>query len=168
MECKEPLCLDRLTARLAIGGLVFIGVSSAVLGILWDGPKKGVSFKVDSTPPKLQHIQQSAVDVESKSAKLGSPARSTSGYLSSIVSQGVVVTGVPESIDQTPPLTAKPTLRGVGAESDAREGRHLRTTRRHREVPSAQTKKRHRRADSSFVAIGHALRLRIVQWLEKL
>jgi hypothetical protein len=53
MECKEPLCLDRLTARLAIGGLVFIGVSSAVLGILWDGPKKGVSFKVDSTHRSL-------------------------------------------------------------------------------------------------------------------
>lgn len=167
-ERKEPLSLDRLTARLAIGGLAFIGVTSAVLGILWDGPKRGISFKVDSAQPKPPHIQQSAVDAGSKSGDPGSPARSTSGDLSSMASQGVVLTGVLGSIDQTPPPTAKPTLRGVGAESDASEGRHLRATRRHREAPSAQTKKRHRRADSSFAAVGHALRLRIVQWLEKL
>ena len=82
MECEEPQSLDRLTAWLAISGLAFIGVTSAVLGILWDGPKKGLSSKVDSTQPKPQHIQQDAVDVESKSANLGSPARSTSAWAS--------------------------------------------------------------------------------------
>ena len=166
-EGKEPLSLDRLTARLAIGGLVFVGVTSAVLGILWDGPKRGVSIKVDSTQPNSQHIQQGAVDVASKSANLGSPARSTSSHPPSIASQGVGLTAVPGSIDQTPLPTAKPTVRGIKAESDARERRVLKTTRRYREAPSAQTKKRDRRADSSLVSIGHALRLRIVQWLDK-
>ena len=164
IKCKEPTHLHRLTTVLAIASLVFIGVTSAALGILWHGPKKGVSLKLDATRLNAQHVQQDAVDVESKSGNLTSPTRSTSGYPSSILTQGVVVTGLPGSIDQTPPLTTKPTLRGFGAESD---GREWRATRRHTEAASPHTKKRRRRADSSFAAIGHALGFRIVQRLNK-
>ena len=167
IECKEPVPLDRLTAMLAIGGLVFIGVTSAVLGILWDGPKKGASLKLDATQLNAQHVQQDAVDVESKSGNLAPPTRSTSGYPSSILTQELVINDPPRTTDQTPPLTTKPTLREADTDSDGRELHHLRSGRLSA-AASPNMKKRHRRSRSSFAAIGHALSFRIAQLLDKL
>jgi len=157
VESKEPIPLDRLTAMLAIGSLVFIGVTGAVLGILWDGPKKGVLLKPGANQPKVQQEQLAVADVELKPAILDPPARNTSGFPSSIPAQDLVTKGPPRSIDQTPPLRTKPTLKESDADSDGRERHHLRVTRR-----------RHRRSGSSLVAIGRALGFRIAQLLDRL
>lgn len=168
-ECMERLTLSRLTAVLAIGSLVFIGVTSAFLGVLWDGPKKVATLKLGTAELNGQRPQQDAVDTGSKCGSLG-PARSTSGYPffdtdSSKPPQDVVPAGLPGSVDQTPSLATKPTLSGFGSESDAKK---LRATRQHNEAASPNTKKRHRRSDSFLAAMRHALRFRIVQWLNKL
>jgi hypothetical protein len=168
IECKEPVPLDRLTAMLAIASLVFIGVASAVLGILWDGPKKGVSLKLDANQPKIQHKLQAAVDVELTPAIPERSVGSTSGYPSSIPTQELVINDPPRTTDQTPPLTTKPTLREADTDSEARERHHLRSTRRLSAAASPNMKKRHRRSRSSFAAIGHALSFRIAQLLDKL
>ena len=157
VESKEPIPLDRLTAMLAIGSLVFIGVTGAVLGVLWDGPKKGVLLKPGANQPKVQQEQLAVADVELKPAILDPPARITSGFPSSIPTQDLATKDAPRSIDQTPPLRTKPTLKESDAGSDRRGRHHLRVTRR-----------RHRRSGSSFVTIGRALGFRIAQLLDRL
>ena len=156
-ERIQPIFLNRLKTMLGIGSLVFIGVTSAVLGILWDGPKKGVSLKPGANQPKVQQEQLAAADLELKPAILDPPARNTSGFSSSIPTQDLVPKDPPRSIDQTPPLRTKPTLKESDADSDRRERHHLRVTRR-----------RHRRSGSSFVAIGRALGFRFAQFVDRL
>lgn len=121
-ECAEPLTLDRLTARLAIGGVVLIGVTSAVLGILWDSPKKTVPLKVDAAQLSAQRTQQDPLDVKSKSAMFDAPMRGSLGYPSSLPTPGLVINAPPASPDQPPPVR-KPTVRRSDTESEAREGR---------------------------------------------
>src|SRR5215469_13151827 len=94
-ESKEPIPLDRLTAMLAIGTLVFIGVTGAVLGILWDGPKNGASLKPGANQPKVQHEQLAITDVGLKPAILDPPARNTSGFPSSMPTQDLVTKDPP-------------------------------------------------------------------------
>ena len=167
-ERTQPMIPDRLTTVLGVASLVSISVTSAVLGILWDGPKKSVSLKADATQLHAQYEQQNVVGVESKPATAEAPAGSHSGYPSTIPTQDVVRTGLPGSMDQTSPLTTEPTLGRLRAESDARDPRHLSATRPHGEAASPHTKKRQRRPDSSFAAIGRALGFRIARWLNKL
>ena len=164
IKCEEPPPLHRLTTMLAIASLVFIGVTSAVLGILWDGPKKSASLKLDA--PLLK--AQAALGPQLKPAILDPPARSTSGYPSSRPTQEPVINDPPRATNQTPALTTKPTLKEADADSDARERHHLRSTRRLSEAASPNMKKRHRRSRSPFADIGHALGSRIAQWLDKL
>jgi hypothetical protein len=167
IKCKEPTPLHRLTTMLAIASLVFIGVTSAVLGTLWDVPKKGASLKLDANQPKVQHKLQAAVDVELTPAIPERSVGSTSGYPSSIPTQELVINDPPRTTDQTPPLTTKPILREADTDSDARERHHLRSGRLSA-AASPNMKKRHRRSRSSFAGIGHALSFRIAQLLDKL
>ena len=119
MEGTEQLPLSRLAAMAVIGVLILIGLTSAILAISGARPKKSVARKVDTAELKTQNIQPGAVGVSSTPATLDPPARNTSGYPSSIPTQGVVLAGLPGSLYQTPPPTRKPALRRVGTESDA-------------------------------------------------
>ena len=122
IEGTEQLPLSRLAAMTAIGVLILIGLTSAILAISGARPKKGVARKVDTAELKTQNIRPGAVGVRSTPATLNPPARNTSGYPSSIPTQGVVLAGLaglPGSLYQTPPLTRKPALRRFGTESDA-------------------------------------------------
>jgi hypothetical protein len=118
-ECAEPLTVDRLTARLAIGSVVFIVVTSAVLAILWDSSKKSVPLKMDAAQLSAQLAQQDAVDVKSKSVMLDPPVRGTLGYLSSLPTPELAIKAPPASPDQ-PALVKKPAAQRFGTESEAR------------------------------------------------
>ncbi|MGA8656315.1 MAG: hypothetical protein WB586_09210 [Chthoniobacterales bacterium] len=118
IECKEHLPLDRLACMVAIGVLILIG-TGAILAISGARPKKNVPQKLDAGELKAQNMRQDAVDVGSEPANLNPPARSTSDYASSIPTQGVVLTGLPGSLYQTPPLARKPALRRFGTRTDA-------------------------------------------------
>jgi hypothetical protein len=103
----------------AIGGLILIGMTSAILAISGAHPKKSVARKLDTAELKALNMRQDAVVVGSKPANLNPPARSTSGYPSSILTQGIVLTGIPGRLYQTPPLRTKPVLTRFGTETDA-------------------------------------------------
>jgi hypothetical protein len=118
-ECTEPLTLDRLTARLVIGSVVFIGVTSAVLGIWWNSPKNAVPLKVEATQLSARNAQQDAVDVKSKSVMLDPPMRGTLGYPSSLPTPELAIKAPPES-PYLPPPVRKPAVRRSGTESEAR------------------------------------------------
>ena len=166
-KTTEPPTLSQLACMAAVGGLLLISMASAMLAVSAARPKKSVVLRADATQLNAQQKQQNALDVESKPGILAPLTRSTSGYPSSIITQGVVLTDPPGGVDQTPPLTTEPTLRGLGAESDARDQR-LSATRSHSEAASPNRKKRRRRSDSPFAAISRALGFRIVRWLNKL
>jgi hypothetical protein len=122
VECKKQPSLDRLAAIIAIGALS-IGMLSAILAISGPRLKKNATPKLDAAGPNVQNTQQ-AVAVGSKATDLNQPAKSASGYPSSVSTQGVVLKGLPGSLDQTPPLTKKSVPRRFDTESYARE-RHI-------------------------------------------
>jgi hypothetical protein len=126
VECKETLPLSRLACMVAIGGLILIGMTSAILAISGARPKKSVARKLDTAELNTQNMRQDSVDVGSKPTYLEPAARSTSGYASSIPTQGVVQTGLPGSFYQTSPLTRKPALTrfGAGPAATGRSFRH--------------------------------------------
>jgi hypothetical protein len=101
IECKELLPLNRLACMVAIGVLILIGMTGAILAISGARPKKSVVRKLDTAELKAQNMQQDAVDVGTKPTNLNPPARSTSGYPSSIPTQGVVLTGLLGRLYQT-------------------------------------------------------------------
>jgi hypothetical protein len=101
VECKEELPPDRIGPALAIGSLVFIGVASAALSILWDSPKKTEPLKPD-TAELNAHTQQDAVAAESKPTSMDPPVRSTSGYSSLLPTPSLVEKGLPGSPYQEP------------------------------------------------------------------
>ena len=118
VECKEQVPLSRFAARVAIGVLILIG-TGAILAISGARPKKSVAQKLDTVELNAQNMRQDAVDVASTPANVNPPARSTSGYAPSIPTQGLVLTGLPGSLYQTPPLTRKPALRRFATEADS-------------------------------------------------
>jgi hypothetical protein len=122
VECKQQLSLDRLAAIVAVGVLL-IGMSGAILAISGPRLKKNATPKLDAAGPNVQNTLQ-AVAVGSKATDLNQPAKSASGYPSSVSTQGVVLKGLPGSLDQTPPLTEKSVPRRFDTESYARE-RHI-------------------------------------------
>lgn len=90
-ERTEPIILDHLTTMLGIGSLVLIGVISAVLWVLWDGPRKAVGHRLHASELNVQNTRHDVAFVESKPAILDPPAGPTSGYPSSIPTQEVVI-----------------------------------------------------------------------------
>jgi hypothetical protein len=118
VECKEQLSLSRFAAVMAIGVLILIG-TGAILAISGARPKQTVARKQDTAELKAQNMRQDAADVGSTPATPIPPLKSTSGYASSIPTQGVVLPGLPGTLYQTPPLTRKPALRRFGTETDS-------------------------------------------------
>jgi hypothetical protein len=84
VECKEQPPVCRLAAIAAVGGLTLIGLTNAVLAISGARPKKSVARKLDTAEFKAQNMRQGAVDVGPTAANIKPPARSTSGYPSSV------------------------------------------------------------------------------------
>jgi hypothetical protein len=121
VECKEQLPLNQLACRVAVGGLILIGITSAILAISGTTPKKSVARRLDTGELNAQNRRLDGIDVGAKPTNLAPPAPSTSGYPFSIPTQGIVSTALPGSLYQTPPLTRKPALERFGAESGARE-----------------------------------------------
>jgi hypothetical protein len=121
VECKQQLSLDRLAAIVAIGVLL-IGMSGAILAISGPRLRKNAPPKLDAAGSNVQNTQQ-AVAVGSKATDLNQPAKSTPGYPSSASTQGIVLKGLPGSLDQTPPVTKKSAPRRYDIESYARERR---------------------------------------------
>jgi hypothetical protein len=83
-ERTQPIFLNRLTTMLGIGSLVFIGVTSAALGILWDGPKEAMRYRLNASELSVEITRHTVAVVESKPPILDPPARITSSYPSSI------------------------------------------------------------------------------------
>ena len=122
VECKEQLPLSRIAAMVAIGVLMLIG-TGAILAISGPRLKKNVTPKLDAAEPNVQDMRQDSVGVGSKPTDLDSPVRNAPGYPSSVLTQGVVLKGLPGSLEETPPLTKKSVPRRFGTESSARERR---------------------------------------------
>ncbi|MGA8657707.1 MAG: hypothetical protein WB586_16300 [Chthoniobacterales bacterium] len=125
IECTEQLPWDRFAAMVAMGGLILIGMTIAILAISSARPKNRIARKPDTAQLNAPRMQQDAVDIGSKPANLDPLASSTSGYPSPLPTQGLVIKD-PSGSPYEPPLTRKPALRRFVTKSDTREWRFQR------------------------------------------